>query len=138
MGIKGRIEFTADEDALVKAMWANGNNDRQISLALAMRGTVRTQSSVNCRRFRLGAVDHDRVRRLPPVQKQKIDARRGFEGDRQFKLAMLAAIYAGSESPLIGVVKDRRPLPMVTYQPEPVGAGYSSPGAMCAAEGWKL
>ncbi len=54
-------------------------------------------------------------------------------GDHAFKRAMLAAIKSGEETAIMGVVKDRRPLSLKTFQPEPMQSMCSSSAGWGAA-----
>lgn len=55
--------------------------------------------------------------------------------DGAFILAMLGAIKSGAEKAVIGVVRDRRPMPMSRFHAEPSFSGCTSPALACAEYG---
>lgn len=109
--------FSPEEDVVIKQCFAKGFSDQRIADQLAALGYYRSRGSIQSRR---------RTLRLFPGGKSFLPPRKDTP-DLKFKKAMLAAIGAGKEAAIMGVVKDRRPWALKRIQAEPVNSGCSSP-----------
>lgn len=123
--------FTPDEDRVITDLFASGNSDLQIVATLIACGyQERTRSSVSSRRARLGLVKVDRPQQAAHRLQEKEPRALAALGDHRFKVAMLAAINAGLEHAILGVVKDRRPCVLATIRPQHNGSLMGSAAAM--------
>lgn len=114
--------FQPEEDALIRQGFENGSTDTEMVMVLAAHGFIRTGVSVYGRRRSLG-FQRSKANPPPPV---------GDTPDQKFKRAMLAAIHAGEESAVLGVVKDRRPWVLKTIHAEPTSSCMGSAASACA------
>jgi len=139
-------EFSADEIDLVTDMFRNGARDSTIAAALNLMPCnahrPRSATAVYWLRRKRNLMSGTRYRPLamvggtdshPDSTTMHVLAREvAAEGDRAYKIALLAAIKAGLETAPIGVVKDRRPLKPCRFEAAPMSYG-ASPAASCAA-----
>jgi hypothetical protein len=123
--------FSVEEDAIVRSGWADRLQDRQIAQLLAAGGFDRTDQAVKKRRSVLHLVAQHGGRRDvgKPIAVKPID---NLSPDRRFKMAMLAAIHDGTETPIMGVVRDYRPIILKSIRPEPQGSCVGSAAQQCA------
>lgn len=121
--------FTPEEDNLIRQGFESGVTDLQMVEVFAEHGYQRTRFAIYGRRRVLGyrhtQFQNRRHRGLDPVPPPT-------PGDHAFKRAMLAALKQGTESAIVGVVKDRRPVKLTSFQPEPTRSGIGSSAAQCA------
>lgn len=115
-------KYTVREDQLVTELYRRGNKDTSISKAMAVLGFNRSVASIGNRRIGLELVEYS-------AGMSKADFR---ADDLAFKKAMLSALKAGTETAVVGVVKDRRPIVLKTYQSESDRSLCGSSSDMCA------
>jgi hypothetical protein len=139
--------FSEGEDKIILSGWGDQVPDYEILRRLIAAGFVRTKKSVACRRRMLGLLNDMSSRvttfdQLPrnrkagpkpnPFREQRKSKKRTVANDIAFKQSMLLAIKGGTESPIMGVVRDYRPIFLKTIHPEPQGSCIGSAAQQCA------
>lgn len=118
-----RRAWTADEDVVLRQLWADGKRKRAISHVMG-----RSESGIASRLRVLGFQPRlgDRENRVEPPP--EVERSRNVNADNSFQDAMRAAITSGLERATAGVVKDYR-APKPTRFP----TGISATGSFCGS-----
>jgi hypothetical protein len=121
---KQYVLFTEAEDAIVRAGYDEKLTDIKIARRLTESGYPRSHNSVLRRRRTLNLIYNKQTGWEVP--------KNPLSGDQKFKKAMLAALKAGTETAITGVIKDHRPFALTTIHAEPAHSCFSSPANLCA------
>lgn len=117
--------YTEQEKDLIRAGWDDNLSDVELQGLLLRSGFRRSTDSIKSQRCRMHLRNEAWAKRKKAAAREKPSRR--ISSDVAFKRAMLAAIKAGTEHAVVGVVKDCRPWALKRMQPEPVASGCSSP-----------
>lgn len=124
--------YTAPEQHIIKMGWEDGLSDQEIQELLKGSGFQRTILSIKAHRCRImrlcgGHGGWNRRKDVTTPLAATTQTCKLVSADLAFKRAMLGAIKNGTETAVLGVVKDRRPWALKKMQPEPIMSGCSSP-----------
>jgi len=111
-----RTFWSLPEGMLLVDGFQQGLSDSKIAENLKSAGFRRSSDSVWNKRQRLGLIRANERRRINPANHTPLlVAQRDHRSeDKKFKIAMLAALEAGQEHVICGVVKDHRPFALKT------------------------